>query len=169
MIYADVPDLIIKWKRDTERKEAAGMGKVDFWLTPEGLILLRAKSRDSLTRGELAQKLGVLPGTLALWEKKYPEIEEALRQGREITDVRVENAILKKALGFETKEVKKVVKADGAEEVTTVYKSVPPDVSAASVWLKNRCPQKWREKPSEENSLAKVDKILEEINAQANG
>lgn len=145
------------------------MGKVDFWLTPEGLILLRAKSRDSLTRGELAQKLGVLPATLALWEKKYPEIEEALRQGREITDVRVENAILKKALGFETKEVKKVVKADGAEEVTTVYKTVPPDVSAASVWLKNRCPQKWREKPSEDGSLSKVDKILEEINAQANG
>jgi len=64
--------------------------------------------------------------------------------------------------------VKKVVKADGAEEVTTVYKSVPPDVSAASVWLKNRCPERWRDKPCEDDSLSKVDKILEEINAQAN-
>lgn len=144
------------------------MGKIDFWLTPEGLILLRAKSRDSLTKNELARKLGVAPKTLSLWESKYPEIEEALRQGREITDVRVENAILKKALGFETTEVKKVVKADGAEEITTVVKSVPPDVSAASVWLKNRCPERWRDKPQEEDSLSKVDKILEEINAQAN-
>lgn len=144
------------------------MGKVDFWLTPEGLILLRAKSRDSLTKNELARKLGIAPKTLSLWESKYPEIEEALRQGREITDVRVENAILKKALGFETTEVKKVVKADGAEEITTVVKSVPPDVSAASVWLKNRCPERWRDKPQEEDSLSKVDKILEEINAQAN-
>ncbi len=144
------------------------MGKVDFWLTPEGLILLRAKSRDSLTKNELAKKLGVAPKTLSLWESKYPEIEEALRQGREITDVRVENAILKKALGFETTEVKKVVKADGAEEITTVVKSVPPDVSAASVWLKNRCPERWRDKPQEDDSLSKVDKILEEINAQAN-
>lgn len=144
------------------------MGKVDFWLTPEGLILLRAKSRDSLTKNELAAKLGIAPKTLSLWEKKYPAIEEALRQGREITDVRVENAILKKALGFETTEVKKVVKADGAEEITTVVKSVPPDVSAASVWLKNRCPERWRDKPQEEDSLSKVDKILEEINAQAN-
>lgn len=143
------------------------MSKIDFWLTPEGLLLLRAKSRDSLTKNELAKKLGVAPKTLNMWEKKHPEIEEALRQGREITDVRVENAILKKALGFETKEVKKVVKADGAEEVTTVYKCVPPDVSAASVWLKNRCPEKWRDKPQEEDSLSKVDKILEEINAQA--
>lgn len=144
------------------------MSKIDFWLTPEGLILLRAKSRDSLTKNELARKLGVAPKTLSLWESKYPQIEEALRQGREITDVRVENAILKKALGFETTEVKKVVKADGQEEITTVVKSVPPDVSAASVWLKNRCPERWRDKPQEDDSLSKVDKILEEINAQAN-
>ena len=144
------------------------MRKVDFWLTPEGLILIRAKSRDSLTRNELARKLEIAPKTLALWEGRYPEIAEALRQGREIIDARVENAILKKALGFETTEVKKVVKADGAEEVTTVYKSVPTDVTAASVWLKNRCPEKWRDKPQEEDSLSKVDKILEEINAQAN-
>ena len=144
------------------------MSKIDFWLTPEGLILLRAKSRDSLTKNELAKKLQIAPKTLSLWENKYPEIAEALRQGREITDVRVENAILKKALGFETTEIKKVVKADGQEEVTTVVKSVPPDVSAASVWLKNRCPERWRDKPQEEDSLSKVDKILEEINAQAN-
>lgn len=145
------------------------MGKVDFWLTDEGLILLRAKSRDSLTKTELAKRMGISPKTLSLWENKYPEIKTALAQGREITDIRVENAILKKALGFETTEVKKVVKADGAEEVTTVYKSVPPDVSAASVWLKNRCPDRWKDKPCEESSLSKVDKILEEINAQANG
>jgi len=156
------------WVGHTKGKGKARMGKVDFWLTPEGLILLRAKSRDSLTKNELAKKLGIAPKTLSLWESKYPEIEEALRQGREITDVRVENAILKKALGFETTEIKKVVKADGAEEITTIQKCVPPDVSAASVWLKNRCPERWRDKPQEEDSLSKVDKILEEINAQAN-
>lgn len=143
------------------------MGKVDFWLTPEGLVLLRAKSRDSLTKGELAKKLGIAAKTLSLWERRYPEIKDALKQGREITDAQVENAILKKALGFETTEVKKVIKADGAEEVTTVQKSVPPDVSAASVWLKNRCPERWRDKPSDDNGLTKVDRILEEINAQA--
>ena len=144
------------------------MNKVDFWLTSEGLILLRAKSRDSLTKNELARNMGIAPKTLSLWENKYPEIREALKQGREITDISVENAILKKALGFETTEVKTVVKADGAEEVTTVCKSVPPDVSAAALWLKNRCPEKWRDKPKEEDGLSKVDKILEEINAQAN-
>ena len=145
------------------------MGKVDWWLTEDGLMLLKARSRDSLTRRELAEKIGISPATLAKWENAYPEIAEAVRCGREITDISVENAILKKALGFPTKEVKKVIKADGQEEITTVYKSVPPDLPAASVWLKNRCPEKWRDKPENNNSLAKVEKILGGIDAQIDG
>lgn len=143
------------------------MGKVDRWISEEGLMLLQARSRDSLTKRELAENLGISPATLARWEKEYPEIADAVRCGREITDIKVENAILKKALGFPTKEVKKVRKADGQEEVTTVYKSVPPDLSAASVWLKNRCPEKWKDKPGGGNPLSKVEKILGGIDAQA--
>ncbi len=142
------------------------MSKVDFWLTHEGLTVLRARSRDSLTRTELAQRLKVTPVTLKRWESKYPEIAEAVRQGREITDASVEDAILKKALGFQVTEVKKVVKADGAEEITTVYKNVPPDVSAASLWLKNRCPDKWSDKHTG-SSLSKVDEIIGGIDDQA--
>lgn len=145
------------------------MKKVDWWLTEEGLMLLKARSRDSLTKRELAEKTGVSPATLAKWEKKYPQIAEAVRCGREITDISVENAILKKALGFPTEEVKKVVRADGKEEITTVYKSVPPDLSAASVWLKNRCPEKWRDKPENNTAISKVEKILGGIDAQVDG
>lgn len=145
------------------------MGKVDWWLSEDGLMLLAARSRDSLTKRELAEKIGISPATLAKWEKAYPEIAEAVRCGREITDISVENAILKKALGFPTKEVKKVLKADGQEEITTVYKSVPPDLSAASVWLKNRCPEKWRDKPESNNAISKVEKILGGIDAQVDG
>ncbi len=143
------------------------MGKVDFWLTEEGLTVMRARSRDSLTHTELAEKLGISPKTLAKWEKKYPKIGEAVRLGREITDVSVEDAILKKALGFRVKEVKKVVKADGAEEVTTVYKNVPPDISAASMWLKNRRPDKWNDKYTGGADLSKVDEILGGIDDRA--
>lgn len=143
------------------------MNKLGHWLTEDGLMLLKAKSRDSFTRRELAEKIGISCQTLARWEKNHPEIAEAIRMGREITDVSVENAILKKALGFPTREVKKVIKADGQEEVTTVYKSVPPDLSAASVWLKNRCPDKWRDKPETSTSVSKVEKILGGIDAQA--
>lgn len=144
------------------------MRKIDFWLTREGLTMIEAWSRDGLAKGKIADKMGISARTFRKWEKNNPGIADAVKVGRELTDIRVENAILKKALGFEVEEVKTVVKANGDEEVTTVKKNVPPDVSAASVWLKNRRPDKWRDKPTENNSsvLKRMDKILEEINAQ---
>ncbi len=145
------------------------MRKIDFWLTKEGLTLIQAWSRDGMARCEIAAKIGISAATFRRWEKENVGIFEAVKMGREITDISVENAILKKALGFETEEVKTVIKANGDEEVTTVRKSVPPDVSAASVWLKNRRPDKWKDKPQESNSgiYEKLDEIIGGIDAQA--
>lgn len=147
------------------------MQKIDFWLTKEGLTLIQAWSRDGMARGEIAAKIGVSAATFRRWEKENIGISEAVKMGREITDITVENAILKKALGFETEEVKTVIKANGDEEITTVRKNVPPDVSAASVWLKNRRPDKWRDKPQESGNgiYEKLDEIIGGIDAQADG
>lgn len=145
------------------------MAKIDFWLTKEGLTLIQAWSRDGLSKNEIAERMEISAGTFRRWEKNNVGIAEAVKVGRELTDINVENAILKKALGFETEEVKTVIKANGDEEVTTVRKNVPPDISAASVWLKNRRPDKWRDKPTENNSgiYARLDEIMGGIDAQA--
>ncbi len=144
------------------------MNSIKEWLTPEGLILLEGKARECLTKRELAKMLDVSENTLYRWIKKYPRIAKAVKRGREVTDVCVENAILKKALGFDVKEVKTVKKADGSKEVTTVTKSVPPDVSAATTWLKSRCPEKWSEK-AEDKSVLQIEEMLRGINAQIDG
>ena len=62
-----------------------------------------------------------------------------------------------------------MLKANGQEEVTTVSKEVPPDVSAASVWLKNRCPDRWRDKPSESDKelMKHLEEIMGGIDAEA--
>ena len=145
------------------------MAKIDFWLTKEGLTFIQAWSRDGLSKSEMAERMDISVKTFRKWEKNNVGIAEAVKIGRELTDINVENAILKKALGFETEEVKTVIKANGDEEVTTVRKNVPPDISAASVWLKNRRPDKWRDKPTENNSgiYAKLDEIMGGIDAQA--
>ncbi len=145
------------------------MQKIDFWLTKEGLTMIQAWSRDGMSRGEIAEKIGVSVNTFRRWEKRNVGILEAVKMGRELTDITVENAILKKALGFETEEVKTVIKANGDEEITTVRKNVPPDVSAASVWLKNRRPDKWKDKPCESGNgvYEKLDEIIGGIDAQA--
>lgn len=141
------------------------MSFINDWLSDEGLILLAGKARECITKRELAEKMGVSENTLYRWMKKYPKIADAVKKGRELTDIEVENAILKKALGFQTKEIKTVKKADGSKEVTTVLKSIPPDISAATTWLVRRCPEKWSDR-TEASINSQIDELLRGIDAQ---
>lgn len=122
-------------------------GKFEYWLTEDGLTLLEGWAREGLTDEQLAGKMQINPATLYDWKKKYPKISEALKKGKEIVDIQVENALLKRALGYEFQEerVERSVK-DGVKVVQTI-KHVVPDVTAQIFWLKNRRPDRWREKP----------------------
>lgn len=119
-------------------------GKYARWLTPEGLLLLEAWARDGLTDEQIAHNMGIAAGTLYDWKNKYPEISEALKKGKEIVDIIVENALLKRALGYQYTEV---TEEDGdlGRKVKKVTKYMPPDVTAQIFWLKNRRPDKWRD------------------------
>ena len=79
-------------------------GKYQEWLEPEGLLLLEGWARDGLTDEQLAEKIGVSTSTLYDWKAKYSEISEALKKGKEVVDIQVENALLKRALGYEYTE-----------------------------------------------------------------
>ncbi len=94
-------------------------------------------------------------------KKKHPELESAISHSRESIDAMVECAVLKRALGFSTTEIKTVTKSNGAEEVTRVEKEVPPDLSAAGMWLKNRCPERWRDKPEADSH--KMDDVIARV------
>lgn len=82
-------------------------GKYEYWLTPEGLLKLEAWARDGLTDEQIAGNAGINPATLYNWKKKYGEISEALKRGKEVVDIQVENALLKRALGYTYKEITK--------------------------------------------------------------
>lgn len=120
-------------------------GKYAQWLTPEGLLQLEAWARDGLIDEQIAHNMGIATGTLYDWKNKYPEISEALKKGKEIVDIIVENALLKRALGYQYTEV---TEEDGdlVRKVKKVTKHMPPDVTAQIFWLKNRRPDKWRDK-----------------------
>jgi len=83
-------------------------GKYEYWLTPDGLLLLEAWARDGLTDEQIAHNLNITPSTYYEWKKKYPEISEAIKRGKEVVDVLVENALLKRALGYSFNEDKYV-------------------------------------------------------------
>lgn len=89
----------------TKRKNKGGRrGKYHEWLTDEGLIKLEGWARDGLTDEQIAHNIDISPSTLYEWKNKYPEISEALKKGKEVIDRQVENALLKRALGYSYEE-----------------------------------------------------------------
>lgn len=133
-------------------------GKYEYWLTPEGLLKLEAWARDGLIDEQIAANIGISRETLYQWKNKYSDISDALKKGKEVVDIQVENALLKRALGYEYTEVTQELceNAESGEmelRVTKkVTKEVVPDTTAQIFWLKNRRPDKWRDKQNMELS-----------------
>jgi transposase-like protein len=108
---------------------------------------------------EIAKKLGIVESTLYEWKKKYSKFSEALQQGKKTVDDKVEQRLLKRALGYKytetTRELALVTEKKGKKVVgesnklvitKKVTKELVPDVHAIKFWLINRRPEKWREK-----------------------
>ena len=72
-------------------------GKYQEWLTEEGLLQLEAWARNGLTDEQIAANMGIAPKTLYRWKEQYCQICQSLKRGKEIVDIQVENALLKRA------------------------------------------------------------------------
>lgn len=121
--------------------------KIEKWLTHDSLLLLEAWARDGLSDVQIARNIGIGKITLSDWKLKYPIISQALKSGREIADIKVENALFKRALGFDYDEVKEEYKDGVLLKTTVTKKHAAPDISAQRYWLRNRKPLVWCDKP----------------------
>lgn len=134
---------------------------VDEWLEADGLILLESWARDGYTIADIANRVGMSERGFRGWMLKYPEIKKAVNNGRELTDYKVENALLKSALGYKTREVHvtAVIKNGRVveEKKETIDKEFAPNVSACQVWLYNRNPKKWKNMNARNNMLEQLD------------
>lgn len=145
------------------------------WIEPDKLLLLEAWARDGLTDEQIAGNMGINVRTLYLWKKKNVQIFQALKVGKEVADIEVENALRKKALGFreteQTVSTRKTVEYENGKRirevtepvVTEVEKYYPPDTTAQIFWLKNRKPSTWRDKREQEIDVTEAVKIVDSI------
>ena len=156
-------------------------GKYQKWLEPESLILLEGWARDGLTDEQIAHNMGITVKTLWVWKNKYGKLCNALKKGKEVVDTIVENALLKKALGYnaqvnKTFKVKEVYYDDKGrrcekEKLITAVDEIhiPSDTTAQIFWLKNRRPDKWRDKQNVEVSgslkteTSKLDDLIKQM------
>lgn len=117
-------------------------GKYHDWLTPDGLTKLQGWARDGLTDEQIADNMGIGTTTLYRWKDEYKDIRESLKRGKEVVDRHVENALLKRAMGYEYEEET----YEKGMLAKVVKKQVAPDTTAQIFWLKNRKPNEWRDK-----------------------
>ena len=131
------------------------------WLEEDNLMLISCWARDGYTYADIANRIGISMSTLREWRVKYPEINNALKKGREIIDYKVENALLKSALGYKTKEVKITTVIQSGEVVETTKevteKEQAPNVYACQCWLYNRLPKKWKNMNSRANIFEDIE------------
>ena len=118
------------------------------------LILVEAWARNGLTDEQIAKNLGISKDTFYKYKKEYTDFSDSLKRGKEVVDIEVENALLKRALGYKYDEVTKERNEDTGElEITKVVtKEVQPDTTAQIFWLKNRKPGEWRDRKEIDHS-----------------
>lgn len=131
VVYTDYPDKFAK--------------KVDWWRTPEGLDLIKRWRCQGESIRDIAEKrMGIDIRTLRSWRKDYPEFDEVLTIGKEVTLARVEESLYQRAIGYDYVEQTYELVEGEMRLTKEVKKHMPPDVKAILHFLYNRDPQHWR-------------------------
>lgn len=136
-------------------------------MTQEKLKMAEYLARDGLSLEEIRRELAIAKTPWKAYLRKNPQEKERLMTLRKVVDYAVEDALLKRALGYVAEEHRETEKPNGSEAVTT-RKDVPPDVRAAMMWLKCRRGDKWNEKSAADDN-SKVQELLDEMTKEAEG
>ena len=116
-------------------KRTGRKSKYAEFVERKGLVLVEGWARDGLTDDQIAHNIGISRATYYDWKNKHPDFLDALKRSKEVADYEVESALFKKAkLG---------------------------DVTAQIIWLKNRRPDKWRDKA--DMTLTPSNGVLESL------
>jgi hypothetical protein len=110
------------------------LAEVEIWL------------RDGLTEAQVCKNLGVSVNTFNVYKNKHPELVQAIKKGKRVIVTEIENALVKRALGYEYEEVKTYIKDEDGKQTTYTEKTVkhmPPDTAACAILLKNKAPDSY--------------------------
>jgi transcriptional regulator with XRE-family HTH domain len=98
------------------------------------------------TDKELADFFEVTETTINNWKLRHKEFLESIKEGKLLADAEVADKLYHRALGYTTKDTKFATHEGEITDEREYDKHYPPDTVAAIFWLKNRQPEKWRDK-----------------------
>lgn len=97
------------------------------------------------TDAEMAAFFGVSEATLHRWKHAHKDFCESIKEGKAGADAKVAAALYQRAVSYSHPDVH-ISNYQGEITVTPLTKHYPPDTGAAFIWLKNRVPDKWRDR-----------------------
>lgn len=80
-------------------------------------LVVEGFAMSGLTDAQIAEKIGIQESTLNNWKKAHPEFMESLTIGKKTPDDLVEESLLRRALGYNTKEITQERMADTGQKV----------------------------------------------------
>lgn len=113
--------------------------KPEYCIQAYKLCLLGSTDKD------LADFFEVVESTINEWKHSFPEFSESIKKGKVQADAVVAKSLFHRAKGYSHPEIDiRVCDKDIVQ--TPITKHYPPDTTACIFWLKNRQPEKWRDK-----------------------
>jgi AcrR family transcriptional regulator len=117
---------------------------------------IRKAVENGATVKEIASALGIAESTLNKYKAEKKELTAAFMRGRANIIIEIRGALLKKALGYDYEEEKRVGRKDGKGEnivlVEKYKKHQPPSETAAAMLLRNY-DESWLDKDSTTTQL----------------
>lgn len=123
------------------------------------------------TVDEIAKAFGIAPSTLHKYKAEKKELSDAFARGREKVVIDIKAALLKKALGFNYEEEKRVGKKDkDGEQIVLVekYKRYCPPSETAARMLLNNYDETWRDNDTATATLRQQEMELKKAIAESN-
>jgi len=114
------------------------------------------------TDKELAGFFETSEQTLNAWKKAHPKFLESITLGKDLADAEVAEKLYRRALGYSHPE-DKIFNDSGNPMIVPTVKHYPPDTQAASLWLRNRQPARWRDKIDHEHGGRDGGAIVVEV------
>lgn len=111
------------------------------------------------TDAEMADFFGVSEQTVNAWKSAHKSFLESITRGKLMADADVAEKLYQRALGYSHPAVK-IFQHMGAPVEVAYTEHYPPDTQAASLWLRNRQPKKWRDKVEQEGGGEDIAKTL---------
>lgn len=127
------------------------------------------------TDDEVADAFHVNRRTILRWANDYPEFSKARQESKDVADAKVERSLFKRATGFEYSTTESIVEFDANGQqrplkIQTFKHYAPPETGAICFWLKNRKPDKWKDRAIQAPDIdifKDMDKLIVKIQEAA--